>query len=756
MRSRSLCLLNVVGTFALCTLFLLACSSSDPVFSGRVRDRESGEPIPHARMEIEEQLVPVGEDGEFKIPLDGCHYRVVVSASGYVGESFIVHLDEGTEQHVRDVYLERRLLHGQVFDASSLVPLPDVLVSSADVTRTTGADGRFELPYLKWQPLSFAKPCYCEGRVPGEAVRDHLSVPGAITETLSVFLQPCTVKGLVREEGSGEPIPEARIRAGDTMTHSNGMGHYSLGCLSLGSTMAFSSPAYHTHTITYNGQREEDVFLKPWQAEITVFDESTGEPLSQVCVSSSRDEAFTDSDGRATLRIPLDEKVQISHDGYRTEELPFTGQPVMEVGLRCSRFMAKLTDAATGKPIEGALVLAYSSEGNLPTALRSDREGIFMVDDVFAVRECLIKAPGYARVSIPITRVGYVSIPLEKHEVHGIYIPFGLLTVPGRLSEILGLVETSDELNGIVVDVKSDMARIAWPSEVPVAQEIGAYQKDVVDLREFVRACKERGIYTIARMVIFKDDLLAQARPEWAVKRESGEFYLDWEDLRWTDPFRQEVRDYNIALALEVVDMGFDEIQFDYLRFPSDGKISDLVYEEESTFDTRTAAMDAFCAQAYEALSKTPAFFSADVFGLTVWVDPARDLGIGQRIDDIAPHVDYISPMVYPTTFIRGNLGYAEPARYPYEVVYHSIVTLRERTTVPVRPWLQHYSLGSVPYDVPEFLVQRKAAEDAGSVGWLFWNAGARYDEAVFEADPYHRLTHIPSPPEEETEEPRE
>ncbi|MFO7918509.1 MAG: putative glycoside hydrolase, partial [Anaerolineae bacterium] len=689
----------------------------------------------------------------FDISLDVGRYHVVVSASGYVRESFSIHLYEGVGRYVCDIELEQRTVRGKVFDASTRQPLSGVSVSSGGITGTTEKDGHFALPYPERRPLSFAEPCYHEKELPGEETETHFTVSGTLTEPLSVFLEPRAVEGIIREEGSEEPISGVQVRAGETLAQSNQEGHYRLACVSPDSTITFSSPAYHPYTVTYQSQIEEDVSLRPWQIKVRVLDASTEEPLAQARLASSRDEALTDADGWGRVHVPLEEKVHVSHDGYHVEELLFTGQSAMEVTLRPSRLTVGLVDAATGAPVETAHAVAYASEDRSSRVLRLNEEGVFVLNDVFGVQECLIKAPGYVRTSVQITQTGHISIPLEQHEVHGLYIPFGLLTLPERLSEILDLVETSDKLNGIVVDVKSDRARIAWPSELPVAQEVGAYQRGVVDLQAFVQECKERDIYTIARMVIFKDDLLAQERPEWAVKRESGEFYLDWEDLRWTDPFRQEVRDYNIALALEVVEMGFDEVQFDYLRFPSDGKVSDLVYEQESTFETRTAAMEAFCAEAYEALSKTPAFFSADVFGLTVWVDPTRDLGIGQRIDDIAPHVDYISPMLYPTTFIPGNLGYDEPARYPYEVMYHSIVKLQERVTVPVRPWLQHYSLGRVPYGISHYLLQRKAAEDAESVGWLFWNSRGRYEEAVLEGDPYYRLERIPSPPKKETEE---
>jgi hypothetical protein len=213
------------------------------------------------------------------------------------------------------------------------------------------------------------------------------------------------------------------------------------------------------------------------------------------------------------------------------------------------------------------------------------------------------------------------------------------------------------------------------------------------------------------------------------------------------------VRDYIITLAQEVAAMGFDEIQFDYLRFPSDGQVKGLVYSQESTFETRTAAMGEFCAQARKALDLTPAFFSADIFGLTPWVDPSFDMGIGQRVDDIAPSVDYFSPMLYPATFISGNVGLDDPLVHPYEVVNGTVRELQKRTKVRVRPWLQHYSWRGVTYGVPELLKQRKGAEDADCWGWIYWNAAGVYRREAFKLGAYEQFckTFVPPPRPEDS-----
>ena len=153
--------------------------------------------------------------------------------------------------------------------------------------------------------------------------------------------------------------------------------------------------------------------------------------------------------------------------------------------------------------------------------------------------------------------------------------------------------------------------------------------------------------------------------------------------------------------------------------------------------ETRTAAIQSFMQQLQEALRPSGVFISADLFGLTVWVAPYKDMGIGQRVQALTPYIDYLCPMVYPATFGPNNLGYPIPAEHPYDVVYRSQIqaVTRVSSTVKVRPWLQHYSGGGVKYGLKEFQIQKKAAEDAHSWGWTVWNSGAKYNPELFAPD---------------------
>ncbi|CAG0948062.1 hypothetical protein ANRL1_04889 [Anaerolineae bacterium] len=193
----------------------------------------------------------------------------------------------------------------------------------------------------------------------------------------------------------------------------------------------------------------------------------------------------------------------------------------------------------------------------------------------------------------------------------------------------------------------------------------------------------------------------------------------------------------DLALAKEVAAMGFDEIQFDYVRFP--GKVGNVYYSVPYTEDSRIAAIAGFLARAQKELRPTGVFISADVFGLTTATED--DQHTGQRLRDLGPYLDYVSPMVYPDTWVNAQdlllngLGIpncTEAVRCPYEVIFNSYKRAAEKTTTKVRPWLQAY-MGRGDFGVEQYRIQKKAATDVGSAGWMFWNGTGNYDPKLFE-----------------------
>jgi hypothetical protein len=240
-----------------------------------------------------------------------------------------------------------------------------------------------------------------------------------------------------------------------------------------------------------------------------------------------------------------------------------------------------------------------------------------------------------------------------------------------------------------------------------------------------------RGIYLIGRIVVFKDNPLAMARPDLAVKTSSGAIWRDREGLAWTDPFRQEVRDYNLALAEQSAQAGFDEIQLDYVRFPD---APDVRFSEPSTEESREHAISALFEEARQRLARFKVFLSADVFGYTTW--NLTDTGIGQKLEQYAPELDYISPMLYPSGFQFGIPGIPSPVSHPFDIVYRSLQKARERSGLPAnhfRPWLQafrDYAFDHRVFGAEEIGEQIRAADEFGSDGWMLWNARNQYSAA--------------------------
>jgi hypothetical protein len=237
-----------------------------------------------------------------------------------------------------------------------------------------------------------------------------------------------------------------------------------------------------------------------------------------------------------------------------------------------------------------------------------------------------------------------------------------------------------------------------------------------------------RGLYAIARIVVFKDDPVASSRPDLAVKTSNGKLFVDREGLAWTDPFNRTVWDYNIGLAIEAAREGFDEIQFDYVRFPDQ---KGLEFSKSNTEENRTRAIVDFLSEARTQLLPYNVFLSADNFGYVCW--NTGDTGIGQCFADIGPVVDYISPMLYPSSFQFGIPGLRNPLDDPYRIVFASLERAKKRTGSPAftfRPWLQafdDYAFDRRKFGKLQLEQQIKAAQDAGADGWLLWDPRNRY-----------------------------
>jgi hypothetical protein len=330
------------------------------------------------------------------------------------------------------------------------------------------------------------------------------------------------------------------------------------------------------------------------------------------------------------------------------------------------------------------------------------------------------RAPGYARQEVPV--VSPLTVTLTPLRPRALYLShYGVGSRALRSAALRLIAET--ELNAVVIDVKGDAGYFNLTATSPLAARTGAERPAIRDLPAFVRELHGKGIYAIARVVVFKDHPLAMARPDLAVRRGDGSIWRDRERLAWTDPFRREVWEYNIAVAEAAARAGFDEVQFDYVRFPDARGVR---FSRPATQASRVAAIGGFLAEARKRLAPYNVFLAADIFGYVCW--NTNDTQIGQLLEALVPLVDYISPMLYPSGFQFGIPGFRNPIAHPYEIVSLSLARAGKRTKLsPVRfrPWLQafrDYAFDRRPFGGDGIRAQIRAAEAFGSDGWMLWN----------------------------------
>jgi hypothetical protein len=381
------------------------------------------------------------------------------------------------------------------------------------------------------------------------------------------------------------------------------------------------------------------------------------------------------------------------------------------------------------KPVAGASIVVRGVE------IRTDADGNFKAERVPPEAALLVKLPGFEKTYVAPTR-GPVEVVLKPQAIKAAYLTYYGVGDRGIRGRVLDLAART-EINAVVIDVKGDRGWILYQTEVPQALAAGA--KGPGTLKDFdglMADLKARGIYTIARIVTFKDHILANARPDLAITdTRTGKPWIDNEKLAWVDPFQEEVWAYNIAIGQEAIRRGFDEIQFDYVRFPTDGKLSATRYARTNSPETRLPAIAAFLAKARTELGASGAFVAADLFGYTAFNE--NDTDIGQRIEELAPHLDFICPMVYPSGYHKGIPGHPNPVLVPGKVVSESVRLIRKRAgtnVVRVRPWLQDfkdYAFDRRIFGVTEVTAQIRGAEEAGGSGWMLWNPRNDYTAAA-------------------------
>lgn len=299
--------------------------------------------------------------------------------------------------------------------------------------------------------------------------------------------------------------------------------------------------------------------------------------------------------------------------------------------------------------------------------------------------------------------------------------------------ETVSIAENS-EINSLVIDIKDYSGNIAFKTKNP--DLYFAVENRMPDIKEFIEYLHSKNIYVIGRIAVFQDPLMAKKIPEIAVKRKSdhSQIWKDRKGIAWVDVGAKKYWEYIVSVGKEAYYQGFDELNFDYVRFPSDGDMSDTFYPESDGLDKPTVLKE-FFGYLHQAFAGTGITISADLFGMTS--TNYDDLGIGQVLENALPYFDAIAPMVYPSHYPSGFMNFKNPAEHPYDVVKYAMDTAYSRASTSIaiiRPWLQDFNLGAT-YNESMIRAQKKAVYDAGLTSWMMWNASSRYTKSAYDLD---------------------
>jgi hypothetical protein len=426
--------------------------------------------------------------------------------------------------------------------------------------------------------------------------------------------------------------------------------------------------------------------------------------------------ATSDDQGKAELSFEAPARLTVAAPGYH--EAVFNVQAVPEageIGLQLEPLILKgrVTDQQ-GDGIAGAVVSAGERE---------------TVTDTLGSFELVAAVPGPVEARKLAWETATADwdgsstrlvVGMHPFIVRGVRVYGSTAASEAEFTRLLEMIEGT-VINTLVFDTKEESGAVLHDSQVPDALAAGAVLGSY-DAEAALAAAEERGLYTITRIVTFQDGYWAPANPEHAARNTStGGLWETSRGLTWMDPTDREAWEYPLALAVEACRLGFDEIQFDYVRFPSDGDIGVLGYDLPVDQEVRVATVAAFLAEARERLHAEGCPVSADIFAIVLSVND--DQGIGQRVEELSAAVDALSPMIYPSHYSPGWLGLDDPNAHPEEVVGQALdYGLPRLQGGMLRPWLQAFY-----YDADQIAEEIALAEQNG-LGWILWNATSDYE----------------------------
>jgi hypothetical protein len=531
----------------------------------------------------------------------------------------------------------------------------------------------------------------------------------------------------VRDAYTGEPVEGAEVTANGTAVKTDDDGHFAFNATVNGSLGVSRAEYESTSVPVVVGTEDIEITLRPTTLSGKVINTRSNSPIAGATIiaegpNSASSTTITDEDGEYLLiDVPPEATVSVVYDGFSAASQPVGQSVTIDFAIRPDVITGVVADQ-DGQPLPGATVQMGSAVAT------TEADGTYRLGGVPEEGPIVVKKAGYREVLGEYPEDMTFDATLERFIVKAIYVT-GLSAANDEYwNELLDLVD-STELNAIVLDVKDNNGLVRYDTKVPLANEIGA-NAATYDLQSRLQDMQERDIYAIARLVVFEDPVLAQARPDLAIKDSTtGGSWQTWDGLAWVNAMNQQVWQYNIDVAVEVANAGFDEVQLDYIRFPTDGPLGNADYGTEFTEETRTGAINGFLTGVRDAIAPTGAFLAVDIFGIALWDE--GDSMIGQDLIKIAPLVDVINPMIYPSHFRPGHFGFDYPNDHPYDVILWSLQRGQERIgdmSYKLRPWLQDFSYGpGIEYGPAEVGAQIQASKDFGSPGWMLWNAANVY-----------------------------
>ncbi|MFZ9856827.1 MAG: putative glycoside hydrolase [Roseiflexaceae bacterium] len=643
-------------------------------------------------------------------------------------------------------------LTGTVIDAYTNQPVVSAVVRIGSQKVMTDSQGRYSM--LRWNTNALVEISMSDYETQQVNLREReWTFPvTAADAVLDVTIRPNVIRGRILDAWTKQPLAGVQITASETISMTTAAdGVYQLLNVPEQFTLLATYPDYVSFSQTLTQQTMLDVTLANGVLQGTVTDQYSGAPLAGVTVSIGDTTTTTDAQGQYQFRdLATRDDVTFTLDGYSTIVIDARTTSLADAVLRPDELRGVIVSAVDDAPIQHATVVATEALDTLGIAqVRIDNtNGEFVLKGVPESGFLQILAPGYRKLVVPI-EAGKIpdTLKLEPFIAKAVYITSAVASNPNLVERFFDQIDRT-ELNAIVIDLKSDLrddlGLVYYDSQVPLVKELGiAYP--YYDIKAILAEAKRRNIYTIARIHIFShDNVLAEAMPEWAAKdRTTGGIFYEYPTstikYAWLDPFNENVWDYNIALAQEAALYGFDEINYDYIRFPSlefganDGARL-LLSQDPVTPEVRYETITRVLAKSQPAIHAAGAFLSVDIFGFTT--EGPIDI-IGQSIPTMSDYTDYVSPMVYPSHYGTGYLGYANPAQYPYEVILRTMEMGQkqlEGKRARLRPWLQDFTLVWVPqdqivqYGADEVRAQIRAVQDADTeAGWLLYSSSNTY-----------------------------